>query len=121
MPVFSRVKDGVLVLTVDGDYTANELRRVGFGAFEAETTPKKVPVILDLSGAAGLAKKSPADVAGTGAIFGVYRDRLSGIAVVASQDVLHLFDDKSGFAGAAGVKVQACKSHADARSWLQKA
>jgi hypothetical protein len=121
MPVFSRVKDGVLVLTVDGDYTANELRRVGFSAFEAESTPKKVPVLLDLSGAAGLAKKSLADIAATGAIFGVYRDRLSGIAVVASQDVLHLFDDKSGFASAAGVKVKACPSHADARSWLVEA
>ena len=43
MPVFSRVRDGVLVLTVDGDYTANELRRVGFGAFEAQGTPKKRP------------------------------------------------------------------------------
>jgi hypothetical protein len=115
------MKDGVLVLTVDGDYTANELRRVGFGAFESEGTPKRVPVILDLSGAAGLAKKSPADVAATGAIFGVYRDRLAGIAVVASQDVLHLFDDRSGFAGAAGVEVQACASHAAARAWLKKA
>jgi hypothetical protein len=94
---------------------------VGFSAFESESTPKRVPVILDLSGAAGLAKKSPADVAATGAIFGVYRDRLAGIAVVAAQDVLHLFDDKSGFAGAAGVKVQACASHADARTWLKKA
>jgi hypothetical protein len=121
MPVFSRVKDGVLVLTVDGDYTANELRRVGFSAFESESTPKRVPVILDLSGAAGLARKSAADVSATGAIFGVYRDRLAGIAIVASQDVHHLFDEKSGFAGAAGVKVQACASHADARTWLQKA
>ena len=50
MPVFSRVRDGVLVLTVDGDYTANELRRVGFSAFEAEETPHEVPVVLDLSG-----------------------------------------------------------------------
>ena len=90
MPEFSRVKDGVLVLTVDGDYSANELRRVGFGAFESESTPKRVPVILDLSGAAGLAKKSPADVAGTGAIFGVYRDRLAGIAVVASHPWISL-------------------------------
>ena len=121
MPVFSRVRDGVLVLTVDGDYTANELRRVGFGAFEAQGTPKRVPVLLDLSGAAGLVKKSPAEIAGTGAIFGAYRDRLTGIAVVASPDVHHLFDGQSGFAGEAGVRVQACQSHADARDWLAKA
>ena len=120
MPVFSRVRDGVLVLTVDGDYTANELRRVGFGAFEAESTPKQVPVLLDLSGAAGLASKSMADVAATGAIFGAYRDRLTGIAVVAAPNVFNLFDDESVFAGEAGVRVHACQSHADARDWLLK-
>jgi hypothetical protein len=118
MPVFSRVKDGVLVLTVDGDYTANELRRVGFGAFEAQSAPKRVPVLLDLSGAAGLAKKSAADIGATGAIFGAYRDRLTGIAIVASPEVLQLFGEGSPFASEAGVKVRACQSHADARTWL---
>ncbi|MBM4183645.1 MAG: STAS domain-containing protein [Gemmatimonadetes bacterium] len=120
MPVFSRVRDGVLVLTVDGDYTANELRRVGFGAFEAEGMPKKVPVLLDLSGAAGLAKKSAQDIAATGAIFGAYRDRLTGIAVVASADVHGLFDGKGSFGSEAGVKVKPCLSHAEARDWLLK-
>jgi hypothetical protein len=121
MPVFSRVRDGVLILTVDGDYTANELRRVGFGAFEAEHTPKRVPVLLDVSGAAGLSSKSPAELAATGAIFGAYRDRLTGIAVVAAPDVSSLFDAQSDFAHEAGVRVQACKSHADARDWLSQA
>lgn len=121
MPVFSRVRDGFLVLTVDGDYTANELRRVGFGAFEAAHTPKRVPVVLDLSGAAGLGNKSPAELAATGAIFGAYRDRLTGIAVVAAPDVASLFDAQSDFAHEAGVRVQACQSHADARTWLSQA
>jgi hypothetical protein len=120
MPVFSRVRDGVLVLTVDGDYTANEIRRVGFGAFEAQGTPKKVPVLLDLSGAAGLAKKSPAEIAATGAIFGAYRDRLTGIAVVASAEAHSLFDGKGAFGSEAGVPVKACQSHGEARDWLLK-
>jgi hypothetical protein len=114
------MRDGVLVLTVDGDYTANELRRVGFGAFEAQDAPKKVPVVLDLSGAAGLAKKSQQDIAATGAIFGAYRDRLTGIAVVASADVHSLFEGKSAFGSEAGVRVKACQSHAEARDWLLK-
>jgi hypothetical protein len=118
MPVFSRVRDGVLVLTVDGDYTANELRRVGFGAFEAQQTPRRVPVMLDLSGAAGLGKKSPAELAATGAIFGAYRDRLTGIAVVAAPDVASLFDAQSDFASEAGIRVRVCASHAEAREWL---
>lgn len=121
MPVFSRVRDGVLVLTVDGDYTANELRRVGFEAFEAEQTPKRVPVLLDLSGAAGISNKSPAELAEAGAILGAYRDRLTGIAIVATADVASLFDAQSDFAHEAGVRVSAYQSHADARQWLTQA
>lgn len=118
MPVFTRVREGVLVLTVDGDYTVNELRRVAFGAFEAASTPKQVPVVLDLSGAAGLASKSSEDLAATGAIFGAYRDRLTGLATVAPADAAALFDAQSDFAREAGVRVRACASHADARAWL---
>lgn len=118
MPVFSRVRDGVLVLTVDGDYTPNELRRVGFSAFEAESMPHEVPVVLDLSGAAGLANKPSEDLATTGAIFGAYRDRLRGIAVVAPPAVASLFDSGSAFAREAGVPVEVCASHSDARDWL---
>ena len=118
MPVFSRVRDDVLVLTVDGDYTANELRRVGFTAFEAEEAPTRVPVLLDLSGAAGLGNKSPADLASTGAIFGAYQDRLTGIAVVAAPEISSLFDAQSDFASEAGVRVQVFPSHADAKEWL---
>jgi hypothetical protein len=121
MPVFSRVRDGVLVLTVDGDYTANELRRVGFGAFEADQTPKHVPVLLDLSGASGIENKPPSELAATGAIFGAFRDRLAGIAVVAPPDIASLFDEQSDFAQEAGVRVHACQSHADARTWLLQA
>jgi len=121
MPVFSRLRDGLLVLTVDGDFTSNELRRVGFQALEAKDTPARVAILLDLSGAAGVANKLPGELAKTGAIFGAYRDRLTGIAVVASEDVTSLFDGQSDFAHEAGVRVQACRSHADARSWLQQA
>lgn len=118
MPVFSRVRDGVLSLTVDGDYTANELRRVGFTAFEADEAPTRVPVLLDLSGAAGLANRSPTDLGATGAIFGAYRDRLTGIAVVAAPEISSLFDAQSDFASEAGVRVQVFTSHADAKEWL---
>ena len=58
MPVFTRMKEGLLVLTVDGDFTANELRRVTLGAFESAETPQNVPILLDMSGAAGLSAKS---------------------------------------------------------------
>lgn len=121
MPVSARVRDGVLVLTVDGDYTSNELRRVAFGGFESDETPARVPILLDLSGAAGVSNKPPADLAATGAIFGAYRDRTSGIAVVASPDLFSLFDGQSDFATEAGVRVRTCTSHTEAREWLMQA
>ena len=120
MPVFSRVRDGVLVLTVDGDYTANELRRVAFNAFEAEGTPATVPVLLDLSGAAGLQAKSDDDLTATGAIFAAYRDRVTGIGIVAATAVHDRFGSEGAFGAEAGVPVRACPSHADARTWLSE-
>jgi hypothetical protein len=119
MPVFTRVREGVLVLTADGDYTSNELRRVGFTALEADGTPSPVPVLLDLTGAAGIERKPEVELRATGAIFGAYRDRITRVAVVASPEVLALFDSESAFAKEAGVAVRACRSHADARAWLE--
>jgi hypothetical protein len=118
MPVFTRVRDGVLVLTVDGDYTPNELRRVAFGAFEADETPTPVPVLLDLSGAAGLRTKTPEELQASGAIFGAYRDRITRIGVVAAADLHPLFTPEGDFGSEAGVTVHACQSHSDARDWL---
>lgn len=118
MPVFSRLRDGALVLTVDGDFTANEIRRVAFGAFEADDTPPSVPVLLDMSGAAGIATKSEVEMQAVGAIFGAYRDRVAGLAVVAAADVHPMFSDTGDFGHEAGLTVQACHSHAEAREWL---
>jgi hypothetical protein len=118
MPVFSRVNDGVLVLTIDGDYTANELRRVGFSALESDDSQAPVPVLLDLSGAAGMGNKAPSELSATGALFGVYRDRLTALAVVAPADISSLFDQQSDFASEAGVQVKVFTSHAEARDWL---
>ena len=121
MPVFTRVRDGVLTLTVDGDYTANELRRVAFGAFESDDTPNPVPILLDMSGAAGLENKSAQELQASGAIFGAYRDRITGIGIVASTEAHQLFESNGDFGSEAGVPVRACQSHADAREWLGEA
>ncbi len=118
MPVFARIRDGVLVLTVDGDFTANEVRRVAFRAFEGEDTPSKVPVLLDMSGAAGIAAKSLEEMQATGAIFGAYRDRIAGLGVVAAADVHAMFAADGAFGREAGITVQTCHSHAAAREGL---
>lgn len=118
MPVFTRLRDGVLVLTVDGDFTANEVRRVAFGAFEAEETPTSVPILLDMSGAAGIAGKSTTEMRATGAIFGAYRDRIAGIGVVAAADVHPMFTVSGDFGAELGIDVFPCHSHAEAREAL---
>jgi hypothetical protein len=118
MPVFTRLKEGLLVLTVDGDFTANELRRVAFGAFEDAETPGTVPILVDMSGAAGLSAKSTEEMQAAGAIFGAYRDRVTGLAVVAAAEVHDHFAEDGAFAGEAGIPTKACNSHADAREWL---
>ncbi len=118
MPVFSRLRDGVLVLTVDGDFTANEVRRVAFGAFESADTPATVPILLDMSGAAGLSAKSVEEFEAAGAIFGAYRDRITGVAVVAPATVHEHFAEGGVFAKETGLDVYPCHAHAEARERL---
>jgi hypothetical protein len=118
MPVFSRIRDGILVLTADGDYTPGELARVGATAFGQRDADGSEPVLLDLSGAAGLELKSPEAVAAEGAALAAHRDRISRLAVVVSPRHAHLFDGDGPFAEAAGVRVEPCPSHTAAREWL---
>ena len=118
MPVFTRYRDGVLVLTVDGDFTANELRRVAYGAFHEDETPERVPILLDMSGAAGISVKSSDQLQAMGAIFGAYRDRIAGLAVVAPSADHGAFTADSDFGREAGTDLFACTAHAEAREWL---
>lgn len=119
MPVFTRFRDGVLVLTVDGDFTANEVRRVAYGALHDDETPRVVPVLLDMSGAAGLTSKSREQMQAMGAIFGAYRDRIGGVAVVAPTAVHEIFKTDGDFGEQLGVDVFACTMHSEARAWLK--
>lgn len=118
MPVFTRFRDGVLVLTVDGDFTANELRRVAYGAFHEDETPRVIPVLLDMSGAAGVQAKSDEELQAMGAIFGAYRDRIAGLAVVAPTAVHDIFSADGDFGQETGLELYSCTAHAEAREWL---
>jgi hypothetical protein len=118
MPVFTRFRDDVLVLTVDGDFTPNELRRVAFAAFESDEVPNALPILLDMSGAAGVALKTEEEMRAAGAIFGAYRDRITGLGVVVSADVHEMFQPNAPFGDEAAIAVHAFNSHADARGWL---
>ena len=71
-----------------------------------------------MSGAAGLEQKSTEELQASGAIFGAYRDRITGIGVLASADLHLLFAPDGDFGREAGVNVQVCQSQADAHEWL---
>lgn len=118
MPVFSRVKGDVLVLTADGDYTPGELARVGARAFGDREHPGPGPVLLDLSGAAGLDHKSAESLTAEGAALAAHRDRISRLAIVVSSQFADLFSAEGPFAKAVGVEVAACLSHSEAKAWL---
>ncbi len=118
MPVFSRLRNDILVLTADGDYTPAELARVGAKALGEQDEGVRAPVLLDLSGAAGLDQKSPESLTAEGAALAPHRDRISRLAVVVSSRFAPLFDGDGPFAGAVGVAVKPWTSHADARAWL---
>ena len=87
MPVFARPNDGILVITVDGDYTSEELRRVGEAGIRAEPTPRPALVLLDMTTASALQERSPADLRGTAWFFANFGPELAAIALLAPDDL----------------------------------
>lgn len=119
MPVFARLKDDVLVITADGDYTPGELARAGARAFEEYPSRTAVPVLLDLSGAAGLESKPPEALKEEGTALAAHRDRISKLAVVVASRFSGLFEPDGSFADAVGVMARPFPAHAEAVSWLE--
>ena len=121
MPVFTRIKEDVLVLAADGDYTPGELARVGARAFDDHAAPPAARVLLDLSGAAGLEAKSTEVLIAEGTALAAHRDKIARLAVVVASRHSDLFEPGGPFAEAIGVEVRPCPSHADAITWLREA
>lgn len=119
MPVFARLRDDVLVITADGDYTSAELARVGSRAFEEHASAAPMPVLLDLSGAAGLEERTPEELTSEGGALAPHRDRISRLAVVVSNRFLARFEAGGSFAAAIGVTARPFPSHTEAKGWLQ--
>src|SRR5690606_2066044 len=116
MPVFTRIKHDVLVLTADGAYTAGELERVGARALASAEAA--APLLLDLSGAAGLEGKDADEIAAAGRAIAGLAAHVTRLAVVVGSRHAPRFDGESDRARAAGVPARACPSHADALAWL---
>lgn len=109
MPVFTRLNGPVLVVTVDGDYTLSELRRVGERGVEAPDTPRPARVLLDLSGAAAPPARAEQDVLEAAAFFA---DLGSAVARVAIQAHLQMSTRPAG--------AQVFHTRAEALAWLNE-
>ena len=121
MPVFTRMRGGVLVVTVDGDFTPGELSRAGERGLASDDVPSPVAVLLDMSGAAGLETKSQDDLRLTGEFFGERQDVLTRVAVLTPSDVAYgLLDIGTAFATSAGIQSRPFRDRAEATKWLRE-
>jgi hypothetical protein len=121
MPVFSRLKEGVLVITVDGDYTSNEIGRVGRAGLEDPDRPNPGPVLIDMSGAAGLHKRSYEHIVEVTRSFQPTAVSLTRVALLAPSDLAFgLMSQVGGHAKAMGIDARAFRAREDAMVWLQE-
>ena len=121
MPVFTGIRDGVLVVTVDGDYTPAELTRAGERGLASDDLPSPVAVLLDMSGAAGIEQKSQDDLRRTGEFFGERQEILTCVAVLTPSDAAYgLLDSDGAFAASTGIPSRSFRDRAKAIEWLRE-
>lgn len=116
MPVFTRLRDGVLEVIVDGDYTSGELRRARASGLQSEDVPTPVPVLLDMSGAAGVDRKSEEELRETGELFGEHPESIARLGVLAPPAAAFVIEDA---ADAAGVETRPFGTRSEAMDWLR--
>ena len=105
MPVFHRLQDKTLVVTIDGDFTPGELERAVGRALDSEGLPTQVGVLLDLSGVANSHGMGILEMAH---VFVAHPTEVLRIAVLGS--VTSTATD--------GLEVRAFQSKAEALDWL---
>ena len=119
MPVHALDQNGILRITVDGDYTSEELRRVGARALDAWSAPAPVRVFLDFSGAAGLDRKPARDVHGTAAFFADRRGLVDRVAILAPGDLAYgLMRMGAALSQRDGLRTEVFRTSAEAQAWL---
>lgn len=84
MPVHAQADDGVLIVTVDGDFTVAELERTVDGALREPGSPELVPALLDLSGSASLVGMKDTELEFCVGVFAARGGRVRRLAVLVS-------------------------------------
>ena len=120
MPVYNAEKDGILVITVDGDYTSTELKRVGAAAVADPEAPAPARILLDVSGAAGLTNRPPAELGEVADFFASLGASLHALAVLAPDDASHaLMRVGMGLYAGSGLRSQVFRGRPEAMAWLK--
>jgi len=120
VPVHSAQKDGILVITVDGDYTSSELRRVGAAAVAHPDTRVPARILLDVSGAAGLKNRPRAELMETADFFASMGEALGAMAVLAPDDASHgLMRMGLAMYAARGIPAEIFRNRPEAVEWLK--
>ena len=112
VPVFHKVEGGALIVTVDGDFTANEVVRVGTAGLSAEEVISPAFLLLDLTGTASIGVDRLQTIAD---FFAGPGTPVAKLAVVAGKDVATVI---VGAATASGMESDSFKRKADAMDWL---
>jgi hypothetical protein len=115
MPVFHSVEGGLLLVTVDGDFTAAEVVRVGGKALESPDLVLPAFVLLDLSGAAVPASAGTAALEPIASFFAGPRAPTARLAVLAAPDIAAAI---VGAAADSGLESRAFQMKSEARDWL---
>lgn len=117
MPVHSAQKEGILVITVDGDFTSSELRRVGAAAVAHPDTRVPARILLDVSGAAGLKNHPSAGLMETADFFASMA--LGAMAVLAPDDTSHgLMRMGLAMYAVRGIRAEVFRNRPEAMEWL---
>jgi hypothetical protein len=119
MPVFHTLKDGIVIVTVDGDYTSPELKRAGARALEDPGVDGKARVLLDMSGAAGMAKRSQEELRETAHLFSSMGGDVEAVAILAPDDLsFGLMRVGLAYYTASGERAEIFRERAQALAWL---
>jgi SpoIIAA-like len=121
MPIFNRVLDGMLIVTVDGDYTPEEFRRFGAAGLELPELSSPTQVLVDMSGASGLLERAAEDVRATASFFAARSESIARVAVLAPADLTFgVMNIGRVFANMGGLETELFRTRVEALNWLRE-
>jgi hypothetical protein len=119
MPVHTRRDDGILRLVLDGDFTLEEVERVGTQGLEA-AEEEPLALLVDASGAVALDRRDPRELDDLTAFLGRQGSRVRAVAILAPGDPAYdLMHAVALRVRGHGVAAAAFRTRAEAEAWVK--